>query len=239
MKQDRPLEAIKAWSAYLRHPDLDIDSRRATWRKLAYAHAKLGQWIEARDRLTEWINAGDNVEARVQRARMNQQLRDWDAAQKDLERARGINPSDPQVKNFGPIMKEDKKIEELNEQVEKSPRDPATWIARATELTRQQQFQAALEDIDHALNLAPDSIRLAIDKAHLLWQLGHSIPDDPGVRISETWTRDKEKLRLPSKRPKPVWKHLAGSTHGSPSNLKTLRFIWNEASCCSAWVNLT
>jgi tetratricopeptide (TPR) repeat protein len=194
MKQDRPLEAIKAWSAYLRHPDLDIDSRRASWRKLASAHAKLGQWIEARDRLTEWIKAEDNLEARVQRARMNQQLRDWDAAQQDLERAREINPSDPQVKNFGPIMGENKKIEELNEQVEKSPRDPATWIARATELTRQQQFQAALEDIDHALNLDPDSVRLAIEKAHLLWQLQQSIPDDPGVLVSENWTRDKDKF---------------------------------------------
>jgi len=125
---------------------------------------------------------------------MNQQLRDWDAAQQDLERAREINPSDPQVKNFGPIMGENKKIEELNEQVEKSPRDPATWIARATELTRQQQFQAALEDIDHALNLDPDSVRLAIEKAHLLWQLQQSIPDDPGVLVSENWTRDKDKF---------------------------------------------
>ena len=62
---------------------------------------------------------------------MNQQLRDWDAAQQDLERAREINPSDPQVKNFGPIMGENKKIEELNEQVEKSPRDPATFAGVA------------------------------------------------------------------------------------------------------------
>ncbi len=194
IKQDRPLEAIKAWSAYLRHPDLDIDSRRATWRKLSQAHAALGQWIEARDQLTEWIKAEDNIEARVRRARMNQQLRDWDAARQDFERAREINPSDPRVKNFGPIMGEDKKIDELNDQVNKSPRDPAAWIARATELTRQQQFQAALEDIDHALNLAPDSVRLAIEKAHLLWQLQQSIPDDPGVRISESWTQDKEKF---------------------------------------------
>jgi tetratricopeptide (TPR) repeat protein len=91
-------------------------------------------------------------------------------------------------------MIQEKKIDELNDRVNKSPRDPAAWIARATELTRQQQFEAALEDIDHALNLDPDSVRLAIERAHLLWQLGHSIPDDPGVRISENWTRDKEKF---------------------------------------------
>ena len=177
----------------LRHAGLEIDSKSATWKKLS-APIQLGEWIQARNQLTEWINAEDNLEARVGRARMNQHLRDWDAVQDDLERASEINASDPRVKNFGPIITENKKIEELNEQVKKSPRDPATWIARATELTRQQQFESALEDIDTALNLDPDSLRLAIEKAHLLWQLGHPIPDDPGVRISETWTRDKEKF---------------------------------------------
>lgn len=77
-------------------------SERQSGKKLAAAHGELGQWTEARNRLTEWIAASDNVEARVLRARASQQLRDWDAAAQDIGWAQQAEPGNPVVKSFGP-----------------------------------------------------------------------------------------------------------------------------------------
>jgi tetratricopeptide (TPR) repeat protein len=188
-KQRHKEAAIQHWEAWLRQPSLSLEERKVVWKNLATAYGELKQWTEARNRLTEWIAASDSVEARVLRAKASQQLRDWDAAAQDIAWAQKADPSNPAVTSFGPIVSGEA-IDALNARVRKNPRDPAAWLARGNALTRERQFEAALEDIEHAQNLAPDGARPAIEKAHLLWQLGRPIPEAPPVRVAETWTRD-------------------------------------------------
>jgi tetratricopeptide (TPR) repeat protein len=190
--QSQREEAIKSWSAYLASAGRSLDERRATWRKLAGAHAELGQWKEARDRLTEWLSAEVTFEALIRRAAANRNLRDWDAARRDFEAAKNLNPSDPAVTNFGPLA-DAARLDELNARIEQAPRDPAAWLARATELARQRSFAAALEDIGHAQDLDPDALRLALERAHLLWQLGQPLPETPPLQPADDWTRDATK----------------------------------------------
>ncbi len=188
-KQGQKEAAIQHWTACLREPSVSLDDRKGLWKKLATADGDLGRWNEARDHLTRWIAASDNVEARVLRAKASQHLRDWDAAAQDIVWAQKAAPDDPAIKSFGPIVA-GPSVDALNASVRRNPRDPAAWLARATELTKDRQFEAALDDIDHAQSLAPDAARLAIDKAHLLWQLERPLSEPPVVRVPESWTRD-------------------------------------------------
>jgi tetratricopeptide (TPR) repeat protein len=194
LKRGDEQAAINHWSAYLDEPSVDLQARTRTWKKLEQAYGHLGQWEQARTVLTQWIRAQDNIEARVLRAKANQQLRNWEAVRDDITFAQKSDPTNPAVKNFGLIMDE-RTIKSLNDRVNKQPRDPAAWLARATELARNRQFQAALEDIEHALNLDPDSTRLAIEKAFLLWQLRRPTPVGLSARELETWARDEPKFR--------------------------------------------
>ena len=189
LKQRNHQQAIEHWSAYLRNSSIDPQSRKATWTKLAAAHAALGQWIEARSYLTEWISVEDNVVARIRRAEAHRQLRDWGAAQRDLDRATELDPANPELKRVPPIVKP-RGLDDLNERIRRSARDPALWSERATKLTLDRHFQAALEDVEKAQDLDPDSIRLLIDHAHLVWQLEQDVPEELGVRVSPNWTRD-------------------------------------------------
>ena len=192
-KQKDKLQAIEHWTAYLHDPDVDAQSRKATWQKLADAAIALGQWEQAKDYLTQWIKAEDNITARIQRAKVYGELRDWTASSRDVDRAREIDPTHPGLKNFkAPVAS--RTIEDLDARIAESPRDPKLWQARATELTRLRRFKAALEDIEKARNLDPDSIRFMIDEAHLLWQLQLPIPEELGVRPSEAWTSDETKF---------------------------------------------
>ena len=187
-KQGRPAKAIEYWSQYLADPKLTAEERKQTWKKLAVAHATLGQWLDARDRLTDWIKLEDNALARVRRAKANQARRDCDAAREDLEAARKMDPGNPEVKNFGPLV-DCGAVEKLNERVRKSPNDPSAWLARAMAWAREQQFALALEDLERARNSDPDSVRVWLEQAHLSWQLEQPIPKESGIRVSAKWKR--------------------------------------------------
>jgi class 3 adenylate cyclase/tetratricopeptide (TPR) repeat protein/tRNA A-37 threonylcarbamoyl transferase component Bud32 len=190
LKQGHPPLAVQHWLAFVQASTIGVQERVRTWTKLAQAYGQLGQWEQARNVLSDWIRAQDSVHARILRATANQQLRDWDAARDDLEFAEKTDPSNSEVKNF-PRIKDLRAIEVLNERVNKTPRDPAAWVARARELEKNRKFESALEDINHALNLDPDSTRLAVEKAYLLWQLNRPIPNALKVRPSVTWTRNE------------------------------------------------
>jgi tetratricopeptide (TPR) repeat protein len=150
----------------------------------------LGQWDVARDYLTEWIKSEDNIKARIQRARVFEELRDWAGATKDIDRAREIDPAYPELRKFSSAPAQST-IQNLDALIAESPRDAKRWQARATELTRLRRFKAALEDIEKARNLEPDSVRLMLDQAHLLWQLQRPIPPELQVQPSETWTSEE------------------------------------------------
>ncbi len=185
--------AIEKWSAYANAPGMSVDARREIWRKLATRNAALKQWVDVRDWYTKWIDAEENLDALIGRAKAFVQLHDWDAARLDYERARMKDPSDARVKNFG-ALPSGPTLDTLYAELDADPRDPARWLALATELTRQRDFSAALEGIDHAIDLNPDSMRLAIEKAHLLWQLNQSIPPELNVQKMKNWTRDAAKF---------------------------------------------
>jgi tetratricopeptide (TPR) repeat protein len=194
LKQKHKDQAIEHWTAYLRDPAVDAQSRKATWKKLAEVAISLQQWEQAKDYLTQLIKAGgDDITARILRAKANAELRDWAAASRDVEKAREFDPSDPRLKEF-PMGVAPDKVSELDGPIAESPRDPRRWQARANELTRLGRFKAAVEDIEKARNLDIDSTRLMIDQAHLLWQLQLPIPEELGITPSETWTRDEAKF---------------------------------------------
>lgn len=196
-RQGRPAKAIEYWSQYLAEPKLTAEERKQTWKKLAAAHAGLGQWLEARERLTEWIKLEDNAVARVRRAKANQADRDFEAARQDLEVATRMDPSNPEVKNFGPIV-EAASIDKLNERIQKSPNDSSAWLARAIFLTRERQFNAALEDVEHARDQAPDSVRVWLEQAHLMWQLEQPITKESGIHVPASWKRGNDPQFVPA-----------------------------------------
>lgn len=194
-KQQRAAQAIEHWSAYLRNRDVDAESRKATWRKLAKAAIALGQWEQAKDYLTQWIGAEDNIPARIQRAEVQFELRDWMAALEDVDTARKRDPRDVRLKEFPATDRAGyEKVVGLDALISRSPRDPKLWRARATELTRLRRFKAALEDIAIARNLDSDSRRLMLEQAHLLWQLKRPIPDELAVRPDDSWISDEARF---------------------------------------------
>ena len=159
-------QAIKYWSGYLGSPKLTSDEREKTWEKLARASASLGQWIETKAFLTDWIMNKDNVHARLLRAEAGRQLRDWQAAQQDLDRARELAPNSPAVKNFPPIVSASM-IAPLDAKIQRSPRDGAAWLERARVLLSARQFEAALSDAETALKLMPDSVEALEARAEI------------------------------------------------------------------------
>ena len=188
MKHGHQQSAIQHWRNFVQSTAIDLQQRTQTWAKLADAYGRLGQWEQARSVLNEWIRAQDNVHARMLRARANQQLRNWEAVRDDLDFARRTDPSNAEVKSFGPIVDDAQTIDLISQRIRKTPRDATAWIARAHELTKYRQFQAALEDIEHARNLDPDSISLRIEKVYLLSQMHESIPRELEVMDSPGWS---------------------------------------------------
>jgi len=192
-KQQRKAQAIEHWKAYLRDAEVDAQGRKSTWQKMADAAIALGEWEQAKDFLTQWIKAEDNITARIQRAKVYRELRDWQGESRDVERARELDPHDARLKEFratvAPATVTPDKIEELGALIAQSPREAKLWQARATELARLGRFQSALEDIEKARGLDSDSVRLMLDEGHLLWQLQRDIPPELMVRPSEAWVR--------------------------------------------------
>ena len=159
------------------------------------AAISLEQWEQAKDYLTRSIkNGGDDITARILRAKVNAELGDSAAAALDVKVARGFDASDPRLKEFPIGIPPDTVVAELDALIVESPRDPRRWEARATERTRLRRFKPALEDIEKARNLDFDSTRLMIDQGHLLWQLELPIPKELEISPSEAWTRDEAKF---------------------------------------------
>jgi len=182
-------QAIKYWSSYLESPQLTSDERERTWEKLARASASLGQWIEAQVFLTDWITNRDNVHARLLRAKARRGLRDWQAAQQDLDRARELAPNSPEVKSFPPIVAASL-IAPLDAKIQRSPRDADAWLERARVLMTAKEFEAALSDAQNALKLMPDSVEALEVRAEINSALN---------RIAEADRRRAEELKAAQK----------------------------------------
>ena len=188
-KQQRNAQAIEHWKAYLRDPDVDPQERKETWPKMANAAVALGEWEQAKDYLTQLIKAQDHsITARIQRAKVYRELRDWNAASRDVETARELDPHDARLKEF-PVTFAPDKVEELGAAIDESPREAKRWQARATELARLGRFKPALEDLEKARGLDSDSVRLMLDQGHLLWQLQLPIPPELMVRPGADWVQ--------------------------------------------------
>lgn len=188
-RQNQWALAVGHWNAYEKQPALDEQARIVAWQKLARAHGKLRQWIEAEQWLTKWILAGDNLKARIARVEAGRMLGKWEQAWEDLNYARAVAPSDPEVKKILPLPPLEV-LKALNEKLSHAREDPALYLQRAQVLARARAFAAAREDVETARNLDPNSTRLAIEHAHLCWQLDEPIPEELGVRAAKEWTRD-------------------------------------------------
>ena len=185
--------AIKHWNAYLKHPKLDLTAKKATWRKLTAAYESLEQWEQARNLYNDWITSDDGLEPRALRANAHAQLRDWDNRDRDIEWLQQNHPDAAETKAIEKLA-DHKSIEEWNDFIRKSSRDPRGYLERAVALARERQFKPALEDIEIARKLDSESARLKIEEAHLRWQLEQQIPDDLGVVAVSQWTRDAQKF---------------------------------------------
>lgn len=163
--------ALDHWQAYLRaKPD---DTK--TLEMIAWVHELRGDWDKAEKTLTKLIGVEDSAGSRVWRARCRMQLRKWDAAIADINKANAIASDDEAVKEWLPQFETLEKslpaIKALDRKIAGGKPQPDLLLDRAALLSDAGRHELALEDADAALKLSPGSRRAILQKAFELDQL--------------------------------------------------------------------
>jgi tetratricopeptide (TPR) repeat protein len=202
--QDRCAATLDAWQARV-HPrpkaidnirgDLamarkDYKSAEHYWRSYVAANpeatdpmeklAKLSEstehWQEAADWRTRAFAQSKTATRLIARANDYLELRAWDKAFADVDKANAIDPSDATVKDALPrfelLNKFVPQIKVLDAQIAKSPAAPVPWLDRARLFTLGNRPNLALKDSEHAMNLASGMMRARIQAAEALLDLG-------------------------------------------------------------------
>jgi tetratricopeptide (TPR) repeat protein len=190
-KRGSKSEALQHWLTFEQHPGLDAGPRRRVRKKLVARNCELGRWSEAEEVLNRWIAEEDGLEVRLLRITTDRELRRWDQLREDIEAVRKLAPGDPAVRQLSSLP-EPAGTNALDEEIQRSPRDPDRWLARAVAFAKGRQFRAALEDVQTARKLDPDAARLVIEEAHLRWQLGEDPAAEATPVDASRWKREAD-----------------------------------------------
>jgi len=147
--------ALRHWSAYLAlKPD-----ETETYELIAWVYELRKQWDKADDILTKLIAVEDSAGSRVWRARCRLQMRKWDAAIADIQKANSLAANDETVKEWLPqfelLQKSLPKIRALDRKLADGKPQPAILLDRALLLRDAERYDLALQDSSAALDLAP------------------------------------------------------------------------------------
>src|SRR5262249_2207866 len=132
----------------------------------------------------------------VARANDYLELRAWDKAFADIEKANAIEPSDAAVKDTLPkfelLQKFLPRIRFLDAQIAKAPDPFLLCLDRACLFTLSDQPRLALKDCEHVMKLAPGRMRARIQSGEALLDLGR-VDDAAKLDVSHDLPRDDRK----------------------------------------------
>jgi tetratricopeptide (TPR) repeat protein len=182
--------AERYWRLYIAADPAATD----TLDKLAQLSESAERWQEAVDWRTRSLAQSQTVTGLVARANDYLELRAWDKAFADINKANAADPTDETVKNALPqfefLRKFIPQITVLDAKIAKSPTAPLLWLDRARLLTLGQRPRLALKDCQHAMNLAPGMIRARVQTGEAFLDLGR-VDEAAALGVSSNLKRDK------------------------------------------------
>jgi tetratricopeptide (TPR) repeat protein len=182
--------AERSWRLYLAADPIATD----TLEKLAKLGETAEHWQEAVNWRTRALAQDKTPTGLIARANDYLELRDWDKAYADVNKANAIDPSDAAVKEALPrfelLRKFIPQIQVLDAQIAKSQAAPLPWLDRARLFTLGNRPNLALKDSEHAMKLAPLMMRARIQAGEALLDLGRG-DEAANLGVSYDLKRDK------------------------------------------------
>ncbi len=182
--------AERYWRSYVAAEPEATD----TLEKLAKLSESEEYWQEAVDWRTRAIQQSQDVTFLIARADDYLELRAWDKAFADVNKANIIDATDEAVKNALPQFELLKKlvpqIKILDAKIEKAPSAPLLWLDRARLFTLGGRPSLALKDSEHVMNLAPGMLRARIQAGEALLDLSR-VDGAANLGVSYNLKRDK------------------------------------------------
>jgi tetratricopeptide (TPR) repeat protein len=220
--QDRCAATLDAWQAQVHPRPKEIDNLRGDlalarkdnksaehyWRlyiaadpeatdtleKLAKLSESTEHWPEAVDWRTRALVQNRTVAGLIARADDYLELRAWDRAFADLNKANAIAASDATVKEALPrfelLEKSLPRIKTLDAQIAKSPSAPLLWLDRARLLSLSNFSNLALKDAIQGMNLDRTMMGARIQAGEALQDLGR-VDEAAHLGVSYNLIRDK------------------------------------------------
>jgi tetratricopeptide (TPR) repeat protein len=165
-----------------------------TLEKLAKLSESGGHWEEAVGWRTRALAQNKTVEGLIARANDYLELRTWEKAFSDVNKANATDPTDAAVKDALPGFERLRKIlaplKALDAQIAKSPTAPLSLLDRARLLSLADRPNLALKDSQSAMKLAPEMIRARVQTGEALLDLGRG-DESASLGISYDLKRDK------------------------------------------------
>jgi tetratricopeptide (TPR) repeat protein len=184
--------AQQFWSSYLAASPEAID----TLEKLAKLSEAAERFREAADFRTRILERNETGAGLLARANDYLELRAWDKAFADVEKANTVEPSDAAVKDSLPRFELLKKfvprIRSLDAQIAKTPEASPLWLDRARLFTLSEHPSLALKDCEHVMKLTPGRMRARIQSGEALLDLGR-VDDAAKLDVSYDLQRDNHK----------------------------------------------
>jgi tetratricopeptide (TPR) repeat protein len=184
--------AEQYWRSYI----IAVPEAADTLEKLAKLSETTGRWQEAAEFRTRLLGQDKTAPGLIARANDYVELRAWDKAFADVEKANAIDASDTAVKDSLPRFELLKKflprIRSLDAQIAKTPDALALWLDRARLFTLSEHPALALEDCEHVMKLAPGRMRARIQNGEALLDLGR-VDDSAKLGVSYDLQRDSSK----------------------------------------------
>jgi tetratricopeptide (TPR) repeat protein len=181
--------AEQYWRAYI----VAVPEAAGTLEKLAKLCETAGRWQEAAEFRTRLLGQDKTAPGFFARANDYVELRAWDKAFADVEKANAIDPSNGAVKDSLPRFELLKKflprIRSADAQIAKTPDAYALWLDRAHLFTLSEHPSLALEDCEHVIKLSPGRMRARIQCGEALLDLGR-VDDAAKLGVSYDLQRD-------------------------------------------------
>ena len=184
--------AERYWRLYVAATPKAVDSLE----KLADLFASEERWREAVEFRSRALALNDTAASRIRRANLYLELRDWDKAFVDADKANAVDPSDATVKEWLPrfelLGKLLPRIKTLDAQIGKSQGAAALWLDRAHLFTLANRQSLALRDCRQAMKLEPGMMRARVQTGEALQDLGRG---DEAARLQVSYDLARDENR--------------------------------------------
>ena len=164
--------------------------------KLADLCANEKRWRDALEFRTRALALNETADGWIRRANLYMELRDWDKALDDSDKANALDPSDATLKEWLPkfelLRKFVRRIKVLDAQIAKSPGAAVLWLDRARLFTLANRSDLALTDCRQAMKLGPGMMRATIQTGEALLDLGRG-EEAAKLNVSYDLARDENK----------------------------------------------